>query len=100
MTPFWRETADGVTVMVKVQPKSRRPGVQGVGPSADGARLKIGVTEAAEAGRANRAVCDVVAAVLDVPRSRVAVATGETSREKLLRIEGDPHSLAARLSAL
>jgi uncharacterized protein YggU (UPF0235/DUF167 family) len=86
--------------MVKVQPKSRRPGVQGIGPSADGPRLRIGVTEAAEGGRANRAVCELLADLLDVPRSAVTVATGETSREKLLRVSGDPHSLSARLSTL
>lgn len=100
MTGFWRQTSDGVSVMIKVQPKSRRPGLQGVAPSADGPRLRVGVTEAAEGGRANRAVCELLADALDVPRSAVSIATGETSREKLLRVSGDPQHLSARLNAL
>jgi uncharacterized protein YggU (UPF0235/DUF167 family) len=97
---FWRSAPGGVTVMVKVQPKSRRPGLQGTGPSADGVRLRIGVTEAAENGRANRAVCAALADALDLPQSSVQLAAGATSREKLLRVTGDPTILAARLEAL
>ena len=33
---FWRAGPDGVTVMVKVRPRSRRPGVQGIQESAAG----------------------------------------------------------------
>jgi uncharacterized protein len=97
---FWRATPDGVSVMVKVQPKSRQPGLQGTAPSADGERLRIGVSEAAEDGRANRAACATLARALDVPASAVSVAAGAASREKRLQIHGDPASLAARLEAL
>jgi len=100
LSGFWRATVDGVTIAVKVHPKSRRAGLHGVAPSADGPRLRIHVTEAAEDGRANRAVCDAMAAVLAVPRSSVDVMAGASSREKLLRVAGDRDSLAARLAAL
>jgi uncharacterized protein len=100
LTPFWRAAPDGVTVMVKVQPKSRRPGLQGIAPSADGPRLRIGVTEAAEDGRANRAACAALARALDLPQSSVQIAAGATSREKLLRVSGDANHLADRLEAL
>lgn len=97
---FWRATPDGVTVMIKVQPKSRRPGVQGTAPSADGPRLRLGVTEAAEGGRANEAVRELMARTLGVPKSAVSIAAGESSREKLLRVSGDTTSLGGRLAAL
>lgn len=100
MSAFWRATPDGVTVMIKVQPKSRRPGVQGTAPSADGPRLRLGVTEAAESGRANQAVRDLLAKVLDVPRSAVTIAAGESSRDKLVRVSGQAATLGARLNAL
>ncbi len=100
MTPFWRPAEGGVSVAVKVQPKSRRPGVQGRAPAVDGERLRIGVAEAAEAGRANRAACAVLAHALDLPASAVAVTAGLTSREKTLRVAGDPAALKARLEAL
>jgi len=86
--------------MIKVQPKSRRPGVQGTAPSADGPRLRLGVTEAAEGGKANQAVRDLLAKVLDVPRSAVTIVAGETSRDKLVRVAGEASALGIRLSAL
>jgi uncharacterized protein len=97
---FWHAQPDGVTVAVKVQPKARRPGLSGAAPSADGPRLRIAVTEAAEDGRANRAACALLANALRVPASTVQVAVGVASRQKLLRINGDPAVLSERLEAL
>lgn len=100
MSRFWRELPDGVAVAVKVQPKSRRPGVQGSAPSAGGERLRIGVSEPAEDGRANRAACTLLAAALEVAPSAVSVSIGATSREKTLRVTGDTAALRTRLDAL
>jgi uncharacterized protein YggU (UPF0235/DUF167 family) len=97
---FWRLAEGGVAVAVKVQPKSRRPGVQGRAPAVDGERLRIGVAEAAEAGRANRAACAALARALDLPAQAVAVTGGLTSREKTLHVAGDPATLGPRLEAL
>ena len=44
--------------------------------SAYGPCLRIGVNEAAEDGRANRAACVVLARTLHVPTSAVAVTLG------------------------
>jgi uncharacterized protein len=100
LSRFWRELPNGVAVAVRVQPKSRRPGVQGTAPSADGERLRIGVSEPAEDGRANRAACTVLAAALEVAPSSVSVSAGATSREKTLRVTGDATALRTRLGAL
>ena len=97
---FWRIGDDGVSVSVKVQPKSRRPGVQGRAPAAGGERLRIGVAEPADAGRANRAACAVLADALDVPPSAVSVLAGAGQREKVLRVAGDPAAIVARLAAV
>ncbi len=100
---FWRAVAGGVDIAVKVQPKSRRPGLHGLRPAAghgEDERLAIGVSEAAEAGRANRAACSLLARALDLPASAVSVVAGATAREKTLRVTGDPEAIAARLSAL
>lgn len=97
MTPFWRERPDGVSVTVKVQPKSRRPGIQGQGVSSHGPCLRIGVSEAAEDGRANRAACAVLATALQVPTAAVAVTLGQTSRDKILHVAGDTALLTQRL---
>jgi hypothetical protein len=97
---FWREGADGVTIMVKVRPRSRRPGVHGVQESAAGPRLQISVTEAAEDGKANRAVCTLLAQTLSRPQSAVQIVSGATSREKLLSVTGDSTALAGLLRSL
>ena len=97
---FWRASEGGVRVAVKVQPKSRRPGVGGRAPDVDGERLRIGVAEAAEDGRANRAACAALADALGVRQGDVSVALGATSRDKTLFVAGDAGVLAARLEAL
>jgi uncharacterized protein len=100
LTAYWRALPDGVSVTVKVQPKSRRPGIQGRAASALGPCLRIGVSEAAEDGRANLAACAVLAAALRVPGSSVSVTLGQTSRDKTLHIAGDAALLTARLETL
>jgi len=100
MTAFWRAEAGALLVRVKVQPKSRRPGLEGLRPSADGPRLRVAVTEAPEDGRANRAVRAKLAAALEVPAYVVEITQGATAREKTLRVSGDPALLIPRIEAL
>jgi uncharacterized protein YggU (UPF0235/DUF167 family) len=96
----WRAVADGVELRVKAQPRARRPGLQGLVCSADGPRLKLAVNEAPEDGRANRAICALLAGALHVPPSRIAVVQGAASREKTCHIAGDPAALLKILETL
>jgi uncharacterized protein len=89
-----------VTIMVKVRPRSRRPGVHGVQVSAGGPRLQIAVTEAAEDGQANRAVCALLAHALRRPQPAVQIVSGATNREKLLSVTGDTAALVGLLQSL
>ena len=100
MTACWRETPEGATILVKVQPRARRPGLQGTMESASGVRLRIAVTEAAEDGKANRAARDALAEALDVPRSAVRVVAGTTNREKQMAVASNAAVLAGKLRAL
>ena len=100
MTHWWRPDPGGVSIRVKVQPRARRAGLQGLAPGIDGPRLKLAVVEAPEDGRANRAVCAALARALDMPSSAAEVAQGHAAREKLVFITGDPETLALRLEAL
>jgi uncharacterized protein (TIGR00251 family) len=97
---FWRAGADGVTIMVKAQPRSRRPGILGTRESGTGERLLIAVAEAAEDGKANRAVCEALARALGRPIASVRIVNGAGQREKLLAVDGDAAELAERLQAL
>lgn len=97
---FWRAGTEGVSVAVKVQPRARRPGLQGRAPGSDGEALRIGVAEPAEDGRANTATCALIAEVLHVPTSAVTVMRGATSRQKVLLVAGDTARIVARLETL
>jgi uncharacterized protein YggU (UPF0235/DUF167 family) len=58
------------------------------------------VRNAPEDGRADEALCALLAAKLDTPRSRVSLAGGAKSRLKQVAVTGDPESLIARLRTL
>jgi uncharacterized protein (TIGR00251 family) len=94
-------TPPGLTLRVKVTPKAAADRVTGTVIDADGAPwLKVAVTAPADRGRANAAVIRLLAERLDVPRSAIRLAQGETSRQKTIVISGDAAALAARLEAL
>jgi len=81
-------------IAVHVTPKSGRDQVAGW----RGGELSVRVTVAPEGGKANAAVCDLIAKSLKVPKSAVRVVRGDTSRHKQLEIEGVSASeLAAAL---
>ena len=79
-----RETSQGATFTVRVQPRARRNAV--VGEVGDA--LKIALTAPPIEGRANEACIELLAEFLKVPRSSVTIAAGETSRNKVIRIAG------------
>jgi len=60
-------------------------GVAGEGAEA---ALKIALTAPPLEGRANEALISYLADLLDVPRSAVAVISGEHSRNKVVRVVG------------
>ncbi|SHI39862.1 hypothetical protein SAMN02745194_00250 [Roseomonas rosea] len=95
----WRAVEGGLELRVKAQPRARRPGLQGLVAAADGPRIKVAVNEAPEDGRANRAICALLAEELDLPPSRLSVTAGAASREKTVLVGGDAAALAARLMA-
>ena len=95
----WRAVEGGLELRVKAQPRARRPGLQGLVTAADGPRIKVAVNEAPEDGRANRAICALLAEALDLPPSRLSVTAGAASREKTVLAGGDAAALVARLAA-
>jgi len=81
-------------ITVHVTPKAGQDTVAGW----RGDELWVKVTAAPEAGKANAAVERTVAAALGVPKSRVSVVRGQTSRTKTVEIEGiDAATFAAVL---
>lgn len=63
-----------------------------------GTALKVKVHAPPVEGKANAALCDFLAETLGVPRRAVSVLRGDTSRQKLVRIDGlSPAEVHARL---
>jgi len=69
---------------VRVTPRAKRTELDG---ERDGA-LVVRVTAPPVDGRANAAACGVVASALGLAKSRVTIARGAGSRDKVLRIDG------------
>lgn len=70
---------------VHVTPRSSKNAV--VGREGDEVRVKVSAPP--DGGKANKAVCKVVADALGLPKSAVEVASGHTSRHKRLSISCD-----------
>lgn len=100
MADPWRYAAHGIMVAVRVTPRGGRDAVDGIEELANGKSVvKVRVRVAAEDGEANRAVTELFAGLLRVPKSKVRVASGVTSRVKQITIEGDPKQLGEALKA-
>lgn len=90
-----------ITCAVHVTPKSGKDQVVGIATNADGlCEVRIRVTAPPDNGKANKAVCKLVAGALNIPKSAVAVQRGETSHHKLLALDCHPDVYAAWLNGL
>jgi len=79
-----KESASGVTFAVKVHPRARKNAITGT----VGDALKLALTAPPVEGKANQAVIEFFADLFAIPRSSVTIASGETSRNKIVRIAG------------
>jgi uncharacterized protein len=83
MIPINEDSA-GVSFAVKVQPRAKRNAI--IGELGDA--LKISLTAPPVEGRANDACIEFFANLLEVPRSSVSIASGESGRRKVIRVAG------------
>jgi uncharacterized protein (TIGR00251 family) len=84
---------------VRLTPRGGRDAIDGWSEDANGKRhLKARVSLPPEDGKANKALIALLAKSLDIPKSSIRIAAGETSRLKTIEIVGDRAALEARLS--
>jgi uncharacterized protein len=89
------ETGSAVTFAIKVHPRAKKNAITGE----LGDALKVSLTTPPIEGRANEACIEFFAKLLKVPRSSVTIASGQTSRNKVIRIAGlTAEQLRARLA--
>lgn len=91
---------EGVRVFVRLQPKARREGIEGIVTEPDGrVALKVAVTAPPESGKANAALIALLGKSWRLPKSAIEIVGGATDRRKTLLLRGDLASLQATLSA-
>jgi uncharacterized protein (TIGR00251 family) len=81
---MFRPTPDGCTLELRVHPGARRNAITGTQAGA----FKISLTTPPTDGRANEALIALLAERLNIPRARIALLTGLSSRNKTVRITG------------
>ena len=78
------QTSAGVTFTVRVHTRAKKNAITGE----LGDALKVSLTPPPIEGRANDACVEFFAKLLQVPRSSVTIASGQTSRSKVIRVAG------------
>jgi uncharacterized protein len=90
----FREVADGLEVFLRVTPRASANRMAGsIDDGEGGSRLKILVTAVPEGGKANKAVILVLAKAWKLAKSHMEITSGETARNKTVRITGDAPTL-------
>ncbi len=78
------QSGQAVTFAVKIHPRAKKNAITGE----LGDVLKVSLTTPPIEGRANEACIEFFAKLLKVPRSSVTIASGHSSRNKIIRVEG------------
>jgi len=79
-----RDCSKSASFAVKVHPRAKKNAI--VGELGD--TLKVAITAPPIDGKANEACIEFFANLLKVPRSSVTIASGQTSRNKVVRVAG------------
>jgi uncharacterized protein (TIGR00251 family) len=97
----WRYSTQGISVALRVTPRGGRDDIDGLETLANGRTVvKVRVRAIADGGEANRAVMELIAKALGVPKARVRILSGATSRLKQIAVDGDPAKLGESLRKL
>jgi uncharacterized protein (TIGR00251 family) len=81
--PF-KKSKKGITIKIKVYPKSSRSGISGT----VGDVLKIKVNAPPVGGAANEELLEILSETLRMRKTSIIIIKGHTSRNKVVEIEG------------
>ena len=79
-----RQTATGVRILVRVQPRASSSGIVGV----LGDALKVRLTASPVDGAANAALIELLATTFGIPTRAITLVAGASSRTKTVELEG------------
>lgn len=83
--PVWLiEKPNEIILSIHAQPGAKRSNIVGL----YGDKLKIAIATPPVDGKANKALIAYIAKILEIPKSKLKIISGESSREKRIRIHG------------
>ncbi len=95
-------TTDGTIVTIKLTPRARQAGIEGVatepGPDGDRPVLKVKVTAPPEDGKANAALIALLAKAWRLPKGAFAIVSGETQRLKRVHVRAAAETVAEAIT--
>ena len=85
---------------IRLVPRATVDALVAIAAATEGRRvLKATVTAPPDAGRANEALLQLLARAWQIPRRDISITHGLTSRNKAVRVAGDPHRLVEKITA-
>ena len=97
MSDWFRQATDGrITLTLHIQPGAKKTEFAGL----HGDALKIRLAAPPVDGKANEALVKFVAETLKLPKSAVTLKSGQTSRRKVLEVQGAEAASIAAFAAV
>ena len=88
-SPKWAiVSADGVMIKLHIQPQASRTEISGEYGDGKAVRLKIRIAAPPVDGEANQELIRFLKKLTNVPRARIRILRGETSKSKDVLLEG------------
>ena len=81
----YKKTKDGITIEVKVEPRSSKKQITGI---MENSILKVKLTAPPVDGSANEQLIELISESTGVKKSRIRIIRGLTSKRKLVGITG------------
>jgi uncharacterized protein (TIGR00251 family) len=96
-----RQTPKGLFLHIRATPKAGRDEVAGLVANAAGQiSLAVKVTKPADKGEANQAVIETLSKAMGVAKSSFRLASGETSRDKVIEVMHNGETIRNFISEL
>ncbi len=80
----YKKTKDGITIEVKVEPRSSKKGISGI----MGNVVKVKLTAAPVDGAANEQLIEVIADATGLRKSAIRIIRGSSAKRKIIEIKG------------
>jgi uncharacterized protein (TIGR00251 family) len=98
MMAFYRAVPEGISLTVRLTPKSARDSIDGPRRLSDGGEvLQVRVRAPPAENEANAALIALLAKALHVPKSAIVIVSGHSARLKRVKVDGNTEILAKEI---